>query len=359
MRERLLTLTLVVSVILVVGLTAIGCSGGNDEVTGRGDGEKAEKEVAEGTKPLIGSNLGHQAFQPSTRLVVPDGVGTPFDRVGRVLAGLAEGPLGVRLFVQQRPGEQGFVAWRDVAAEEPEGHQLAYVTEGLLAPEGAESGGIGPEDFKMVAQTDRGFAVLVAIGDPEIETIQGEDFETFGDFVKGAREDPGLVEVADAGRGTVYRAGAQKLERDLDVDISLKSFANKSPVEAIYNGDVETALVPLDWNVYSDLLAGELTPLAVLSRERAPDLPNVPTAKELGYDVTVPVFGGVAAPAGTPPDVIDELGRAFVGASSSRTFGRALVGTGREPEQKGPEKFEAYVDKQARLLGETGSAENR
>jgi tripartite-type tricarboxylate transporter receptor subunit TctC len=177
--------------------------------------------------------------------------------------------------------------------------------------------------------------------------------------VKGAREDPGLVEVADAGRGTVYRAGAQKLERDLDVDISLKSFANKSPVEAIYNGDVETALVPLDWNVYSDLLSGELTPLAVLSRERAPDLPNVPTAKELGYDVTVPVFGGVAAPAGTPPDVIDELGRAFVGASSSRTFGRALVGTGREPEQKGPEKFEAYVDKQARLLGETGSAENR
>jgi tripartite-type tricarboxylate transporter receptor subunit TctC len=358
MREWLLTLTLVVAVILAVGLTAIGCSGGNDEVTGKGDGEKAEKGVAEGTKPLIGSNLGHQAFQPSTRLVVPDGVGTPFDRVGRVLAGLAEGPLGVRLFVQQRPGEQGFVAWRDVAAEEPEGHQLAYVTEGLIASEGAESGGIGPEDFEMVAQTDRGFAVLVAIGDPEIETIQGEDFENFGDFVKGAREDPGLVEVADAGRGTVYRAGALKLERDLDVDISIKSFANKSPVEAIYNGDVETALVPLDWNVYSDLLAGELTPLTVLSQERAPDLPNVPTAKELGYDVTVPVFGGVVTPAGTPPDVVDELGRAFVGASSSRTFGRALVGTGREPEQKGPDKFGAYVDKQARLLGGAGSAEN-
>ena len=54
MRERLLTLTLVVSVILAVGLTAIGCSGGKDEVAGRGDGEKGEKGVAEGTKPLIG-----------------------------------------------------------------------------------------------------------------------------------------------------------------------------------------------------------------------------------------------------------------------------------------------------------------
>jgi tripartite-type tricarboxylate transporter receptor subunit TctC len=359
MREWLLTLILVVALILAVGLTAIGCSGGGDEVAGRGDEREAGNGAAESTKPLIGSDLGHQAFQPSTRLVVPDGVGTPFDRVGRVLAGIAEGTLGVRMFVNQRPGEQGYVAWRDVAAEEPEGHQLAYVAEGLLAPEGAESGGIGPDDFEMVAQTDRGFAVLVAIGDPEIETFQGEDFENFGDFVEGAKEDPGLVEVADAGKGTVYRSGALRLERDLDVDISLKSFANKSPVEAIYNGDVETALVPLDWNVYSDLLAGELTALVVLSEKRAPDLPDVPTAKELGHDVTVPVFGGVAAPAGTPPDVVDELGRAFVGASSSRTFSRALVGTGREPEQRGPEQFETYVDKQARLLRETKSAEER
>ena len=352
MRKWLLTPTLAVSLILAVGLTTIGCSGGGDERAGRGDEREARNGVDEGTKPLIGSDLGHQAFQPSTRLVVPDGVGTPFDRVGRVLAGLAEGTLGVRMFVNQRPGEEGYVAWRDVAAEEPEGHQLAYVTEGLLAPEGAANSGIGPEDFEMVAQTDRGFAVLVAIGDPEIETFQGDDFEDFGDFVEGAREDPGLVEVADAGRGTVYRAGALRLEQDLDVDISLKSFAKKSPVEAIYNGDVETALVPLDWNVYSDLLAGELTPLVVLSEKRAPDLPNVPTAKELGHDVTVPVFGGVAAPSGTPPDVVDELGRAFVGASSSRTFDRALVGTGREPEQKGPEEFEAYVEKQAKLLRE-------
>jgi tripartite-type tricarboxylate transporter receptor subunit TctC len=359
MRVWLLTLTLAVSLILAVGLTAIGCSGGNDEAAGRGHESETQNGGKEGTKPLIGSNLGHQAFQPSTRLAVPDGVGTPFDRVGRVLAGVAEGTLGVRLFVNQRPGEEGFVAWRDIAAEEPEGHQLAYVTEGLLAPEGAGKGGIGPEDFEMVAQTDRGFAVLVAIGDPEIETLQGDDFEDFGDFVEAARKDPGLVEVADAGPGTVYRAGTLTLEDELGVDLSPKSPAHKSPVEAIYNGDVETALVPLDWNVYSDLLAGELTPLAVLAEERAPDLPDVPTAKELGYDVTVPVFGGVAAPAGTPPDVVDELGRAFVGASSSRTFGKALAGTGRVPEQKGPEKFRAYIEKQAKLLRETGPFEKR
>ena len=336
MRKRLLALT------VMLGLAAAGCSG--DEAAGGGAKDGAGGGAGEATKPLIGSDLGHQAFQPSTRLVVPAGVGTPFDRAARVLAGLAEGPLGVRTFVDQRPGGSGFVAWQDVAAEEPEGHQLAYVTEGLLAPEG--NGEIGPDDFEMVAQTDKGLAVLVAIGDPEIETLQGEDFENFGDFVGAAKEDPGFVEVADAGPGTVYRAGALELERDLGVDLSVKSYANKSPVEAIYNGDVETALVPLDWNVHSDVLAGELTPLVVLAEERAPELPGVPTAKEIGHDVRVPVFGGIAAPAGTPRDVVEELGRAFVEASSSRTFGRALVGTGRKPEQKGPQEFDDYLERQ-------------
>jgi len=334
-------------------LIVVGCSGGSEEA-GRGDGHEDDGGDTESTKPLIGSDLGHQAFQSSTRLVVPGGVGTTFDRVGRVLAGLAEGTLGVRMFVNQRPGEEGFVAWRDVAAEEPEGHQLAYVTEGLLY-----TGKIGPEDFEMVAQTDRGFAVLVAKGDPEIETLQGDDLDDFGDFVKGAREDPGFMEVADMGPETVYRAGTLELEDELGVDLSPKSPPHKSPVEAIYDGDVETALVPLDWNLYGDLLAGELTPLAVLAGRRTPELPGVPTAKELGYKVTVPVFGGVVAPAGTPSDVVEELGRAFVGASSSRAFQRALLGTGREPEQRGPEKFRAYIDRQTELVEQTNPPEEQ
>jgi tripartite-type tricarboxylate transporter receptor subunit TctC len=53
------------------------------------------------------------------------------------------------------------------------------------------------------------------------------------------------------------------------------------------------------------------------------------------------------------------LGRAFVGASSSRTFRRALVGTGREPEQKDPKEFDAYVEKRAEKLREIGPADER
>jgi tripartite-type tricarboxylate transporter receptor subunit TctC len=219
-----------------------------------------------------------------------------------------------------------------------------------LASGGAGSGGVGPGDFEMVAQTDSGFAVLVAKGDPEIETLQWQDFEDLGDLVGTAKDEPGLVEVADAGAGTVYRAGTLALERETGIDLAEKSPANKTPVEAVHDADVEAALVPLDAGVLADVWAGELEALAVLGEGRSEDLPGVPTAEEIGYDVSVPVFGGIAAPAGTPPRVVDELGRAFVAASSSRAFGKVLLGTGRKPRQMGPRDFADYVEKQSRSL---------
>ena len=354
MREGLRVLVLA----LVLGFAGVACSGDGGDASGRAtEGEDARNGGAGTTEPLVRSGLGHQAFQPSTRLVVPAAAGMPLDRAARVLAGLSEGPLGTRLFVDQRPGEGGRLAWRDVADEEPDGHQLAYVTEELLVSNGSGAGGVGPADFEMAAQTDIGFAVLVAKGDPEVETLQWEDFEGFGDLVKAAREDPGFVEVADPGPDTVYRAGTLALEEEVGIDLSPKSPANKAPMQAVYDAEVEAALVPLDAVVLSDVLAGELEALAVLGDGRCRNLPDIPTAKDLGHDVVVPVFGGVAVPDGTPRRIVEELGRAFVSTSSSKTFERALVGSAREPMPRGTGEFAGDVEEQVRRLSEVESGD--
>jgi tripartite-type tricarboxylate transporter receptor subunit TctC len=343
----------VLATVVVLAIVGIGCSGGEDGAAGKSTERKADQAAAS----PVENELGHQAFQPSTRLVVPAASGMPLDRAARVLAGLSEGPLGTRLFVDQRPGEGGRLAWRDVADEEPDGHQLAYVTEGLLVSEPSGPGEIGPADFEMAAQTDVGFAVLVAKGDPEVETLQWEDFEEFGDFVKAARENPGFVEVADPGPDTVYRAGTLALEEEIGIDLTPKSPANKAPTQAVYDAETETALVPLDAVVLSDVLAGELEALAVLGDGRCRNLPDIPTAKDLGHDVVVPVFGGVAVPDGTPRRIVEELGRAFVSTSSSKTFERALVGSAREPMPRGTGEFAGYVEEQVRRLSEVESGD--
>jgi tripartite-type tricarboxylate transporter receptor subunit TctC len=75
--------------------------------------------------------------------------------------------------------------------------------------------------------------------------------------------------------------------------------------------------------------------------------------------VVVPVFGGIAAPDGTPQRVVNEIGRAFVASSSSRTFERALAGSAREPMPRSTEKFSGYVEERVRRLSESESADAR
>lgn len=344
------------AVALVLGAFVVGCSGGGSVGQDAGDGAtggRPEGAASGAAQASPGDDLGHQAHMQPTRLVVPAAEGSALDRAARIAAGLSENPLGTAIFVDRRPGEGGALAWRDVAGQEPDGHQLAYVTEGLLATDDPGDAAIGPENFEMVARTDSGAAVLVVNKDPEAESFQVQ-MEDFGDFVEAAKEDPGLVEVADPGPGTVYRAGTLSLEREAGIDLSPKSPGGKAPLGALYDGDVEAALVPAD-EALTDVWAGELRAIAVLGERRCPDLPNVPTARELGHDVAVPVFGGVAVPAGTPSRVVDELGRAFGDASSSRTFRKALAGTGRVPAREGPGEFAGYVEEQERWLTEAGS----
>lgn len=342
---------------LMVGVAVAGCSGAKDGVAGQNDEGKASEsrtdarasQPAESTQQ---NSLGHQAYMQPTRLVVPASEGDSLDRVARMAAGLTEGPLGTTIFVNQQPGKGGLLAWRDVAKQEPDGHQLAYVTEGLLSMD-EEKSGVGVDDFEMVAQTDSGSAVLVVRKDPEAESFQ-VSIEDFEGFIAAAKEETGLVEVADFGPDTVYRAGTLALEREAGIDLSPKSSGKKSPTEAIYDGDVEAALVPAEGDVLTDIWAGELRAIAVLGDERSEDLPNVPTARELGYDgVSFPVFGGIAVPAGTPPGELAKLGRKFEASTSAHMFARALVGTGRRPVQRGPEEFVSFVEEQAQWLSES------
>ena len=77
----------------------------------------------------------------------------------------------------------------------------------------------------------------------------------------------------------------------------------------------------------------------------------VPSAEGDALDRAARVLAGLSeGPAGTPPRVVDELGRAFVAASSSRAFGKVLLGTGRKPRQLGPGNFADYVEKQSRSV---------
>src|SRR4028118_578678 len=98
----------VLATVVLLAIVGFGCSGGEDGAAGTGTERKADRAAAS----PVQNDLGHQACEPATRLVVPSAAGMPLDRAARVLAGLSEGPLGTRPLVARRPGRGGRRPWR-------------------------------------------------------------------------------------------------------------------------------------------------------------------------------------------------------------------------------------------------------
>jgi tripartite-type tricarboxylate transporter receptor subunit TctC len=92
--------------------------------------------------------------------------------------------------------------------------------------------------------------------------------------------------------------------------------------------------------------------LAVAGDQRDPAFPNVPTFKELGYDLVAKPWYALFAPAGTPPAVLEKLSAAAVAAVNDPALNKRLVEMGLEPTGYGPDKLAAILKADHERWGE-------
>jgi tripartite-type tricarboxylate transporter receptor subunit TctC len=84
--------------------------------------------------------------------------------------------------------------------------------------------------------------------------------------------------------------------------------------------------------------------LAVAAEERVPAMPDVPTFKELGYDYIEGAYRGLAAPPGTPDDVVQKLAEANLAVNEMPSFKNKLQDMGFQIINMGPEESEEFID---------------
>ena len=127
-----------------------------------------------------------------------------------------------------------------------------------------------------------------------------------------AKAQPGKLNVASAGFGSVNHLAAELFKSDAGVDLVHVPFQGGGPaLAATISGQVESQFITLPPTLQS-IQSGRVRALAVTSAKRHPLLPDVPTLGEAavpGFELTE--WYGIAAPAGTPTDVIDRLNAAF------------------------------------------------
>ena len=240
------------------------------------------------------------------RIVVPFGAGGVADLTARAVGQQLGERLKQSVIIENKPGAGGVSAGEVVARAAPDGYTLLLMSNGTAVSAGM---------FKSLpfdAQKD--FAPVSLLGTFDIAVLVPEQskFRTLADLVAAARARPGKLNIATVAIGSTQNLAAELLKTTAGIDAQVVPF-NGTPavITALRSGEVDAAveiLAPMKAQIASKAVRA----LAVLGDKRPAGLPDVPTAAEAGgalQGFNVASWNALAAPRGTPPEVIARLNR--------------------------------------------------
>ncbi len=267
--------------------------------------------LASAALPGLARSQGRYPDKP-IQLLVPFGPGGIADITARAVAEVMGQRLGQPIVVDNRPSAGSIVASQAVASARPDGHTLL-----LMSNANAVSVGLFK---KLPYDTRKGFAPISTLGyfDIGLFVSANSHFASLKDVVAHARAQPGRLNVGTISPGSTQHLAAKLFETVAGLDVVLVPYKGSPAVlTALRSGEIDLAF-EIVGPMLSQLQAGVVKVLAVSSDKRNPALPGVPTAIEAGVaGYNVASWNALAAPAGTPPAVIEVLNRAVREALAS------------------------------------------
>ncbi len=238
-------------------------------------------------------------------LVVPFGPGGIADITARAVGEVMSRSLGQPVVVENKPSAGSIVASQAVATARPDGHTLLVLT---------NSNALSATLFrKLPYDTLSAFQPVSTLGffDLGLFVPAGSKFASLKDLLASARAHPGKLNVATIAVGSTQHLAAKLFETVAGIEAVIVPYKGSPAVlTALRAGEVDVAF-EIVGPMLPQLAAGAVRALAVTSARRNPALPEVPTVQQAGvagYDVAS--WNALAAPAGTPPEVIERLNRA-------------------------------------------------
>jgi tripartite-type tricarboxylate transporter receptor subunit TctC len=280
----------------------------------------------------------------SITYVVPFGAGGATDRVSRLLAELSEPLLGRKIVIVNRPGASATIGTTEVFRARPDGYTIGLSFDNAL--------NFQPLRMRLPYRNVNDFQPVFRIGTvPFVLAVRADaPWPSLADYVAEARRRPGQLRAAVSGKLTPPDLVAQLFGRRADIDLTTVPFTGggAESIAALLGGHVESAFEGAA-GVAPYAEAGTLRALAVFSAVRLAMLPEVPTAAEQGYDVTLPSIHVVVGPKGLAPAVVVKLHRAFSEAWRQPRFQAYLRTNGYVPVARspGPDEVRAELEETA------------
>lgn len=267
-------------------------------------------------------------------LTVLFGAGSAADLLARKLAELAGKDLGQPVAVVNRTGAGGALGYTYVKGQSPDGYALVWNSNSVST---AYHAGNMKLDYTAFA----GVAALTS--EPVSLAVKADaPWKDIRELLAHAKANPGQVRLGNSGRGSFTHLVAVALENRAGVKLTHVPFGRELAVTTVLGDKIE-ASVQLPAEIMTQVTGRQVRVLAVSGDKRLPSLPEVPTFKESGVDLSMTLWRGVAAPKGTPAEVIARLERAFVQAAQSAEFREFATRMGATVDVRGAREFDRFM----------------
>lgn len=281
-----------------------------------------------------------QAFPAKQiNVIVGTAPGDPGDMIARLIQTRMVERFGQSWVVDNRPAASGKIGTQAVARSAPDGHTLLVVLSAhVVNPAGA---------MDLPYDTARDFAGISLIArQPMIvavhPSVKGGNLKA---FIEAARANPsGKLAYSSPGVGTLSFLVGEQIVRRGGIEMPHVPFRGGAPaVQALLANEVQlSALIPAI--LMPHIKSGAIRPLAVTSDKRLPDLPDVPTLKEMGFDIpAIYNWMGFFAPAGTPAATVNLLNKEITAALTEPATAKWLADTGFETVASSPAELDRFV----------------
>jgi tripartite-type tricarboxylate transporter receptor subunit TctC len=255
---------------------------------------------------LVLPSIGFAAYpEKPINYIIAFNPGGESDITARLQQSHLENILGVTVNVTHKPGGGGAVAWSEFQrTARPDGYTIIGVNipHIIAQPLQRKDAGYTTEGFELIIWFHFTPNALIVKRDSDIKTLD--------DFIKLAKAKPKAVTVAGSGSFSANHLEALRLEKLAGIQTTYVPHTGTGPIIPALLGGHNTST--MNYSMVGVQYKDQLRTLAVATDERLAVLPDVPTFKELGYDIVGGAYRGVAVPKGTPPEIIKKLTDAFV-----------------------------------------------
>ncbi len=279
------------------------------------------------------------------RMVVPFPPGGSSDMLGRLVAEKMGSLLKANIFVENKPGGTTQIGTEQVANAAADGNTLLLASASSFTTlPNLRKLNFSIDSFEIAGGVADYIAVMAVRKTLPIKTVK--------EFVDYAKQNPGKLTFGSAGEASAGHVYGMTLARDTGIQVLHVPFrGSAAAVNALVAGDIDFII---DGAITPMVKADRVQPLAVLYRKRHPELPNVPTISEAGFEIssTRGSGWGLLAPKGTPAPIMDKLSDALRQVLQQQDVKDALARANSVPSWQTPADYRRGLEADKKMYAE-------